>query len=111
MMSPHEERYQREAVGYIRKRQHMALAMITKCQNALTQKRPLLPRDLTFPLALYDPKINTVPSWMLEKGLLDDVFLSRSGSLRVKDVMQAALGSACPGNMVLWVTYQTPTST
>ncbi len=111
MMSPHEERYQREAVGYIRKRQQMALTMVAKCQSALTQKRPLLPRDLTFPLALFDQKINTIPSWILEKGLLDDVFLSRAGSLRVKDVMQAALGSACPGNMVLWVTYQAPAGT
>ena len=111
LMGPYEDRYRRESIGYISKRQSMAHSLVAQCNAALRVKRPLLPRDLTFPVALYDRNLSTIPSWMLEEGLLDDIWLKRKGIVKAKDVMQAALGSECPGNMVLWATYKAPEGT
>ena len=111
LMGPYEERYRRESMGYIGKRQSMAYQLVAKCNAALRTKRPLLPRDLSFPVALYDRNLNTIPSWMLEEGSLDHLWLKRKGIVKAKDVMQAALGADCPGNMVLWATYDQPEGT
>lgn len=108
LMGPYEERYRRESMGYIGKRQSVAHQLVAKCNNALRTKRPLLPKDLTLPAALYDRYLSTIPNWMLEEGLLNNLWLKRKGRIKVKDVMQAALGSDCPGNMVLWATYEQP---
>ena len=111
LMGPYEERYRRESMGYIRKRQTTAAQLVKKCNAALRTKRPLLPRSLTFPVALYDRNLSSIPSWMLEEGLLDDLWLKRKGVIKAKDVMQVAIGSDCPGNMVLWATYKPPEGT
>ncbi|MDD7805760.1 MAG: hypothetical protein PUP46_09440 [Endozoicomonas sp. (ex Botrylloides leachii)] len=111
LMGPYEERYRRESMGYIGERQSMAHQLVATCKEAMRTKRPLLPIDLTFPVALYDRNLNTIPSWMLEEGSLDHLWLKRKGVLKAKDVMQAVLGADCPGNMVLWVTYKQPEGT
>ncbi|WP_263081017.1 hypothetical protein [Endozoicomonas sp. Mp262] len=106
LMGPYEDRYRRESLGYISKRKQMAEKLVGQCHAALRVKKNLLPEDLTFPVAYYDRNLNTVPSWILEEGLLDDLWLKRRGIIKAKDVMQAVLGSDCPGNMVLWATYK-----
>lgn len=110
LMGPYENRYRREAMGYISKRKNMARRLVVQCNAALKAKRPVLPRDLVFPVALYDRRINSIPNWMLDEGVLDDIWLKQKGIVKAKNVMQAALGLECPGNMSLWVTYQAPNS-
>ena len=108
LMGPYENRYRRESVGYIGKRQSMARHLVQQCNAALRKKRPLLPRDLTFPIALYDRNLSSIPAWMMEEESLSNLWLKRKGGIKAKDVMQAALGAQCPGNMVLWATYKAP---
>lgn len=106
LMGPYEDRYRREATGYIGNRQQKAKQLVGQCQAALRQKRNLLPRDLTFPVAYYDRTLSSLPGWMVEQGTLDELWLKRKGVIKAKDVMQAVLGRDCPGNMVLWATYE-----
>ncbi len=108
LMGPYEDRYRRESIGYINKRKQMAEKMVLQCNAALRVKIPLLPKDLTFPVAYYDRNLSAIPSWILEEELLDHLWLERKGIIKAKDVMQAALGKECPGNMVLWATYKVP---
>ncbi|MDP0589509.1 MAG: hypothetical protein QS748_10105 [Candidatus Endonucleobacter bathymodioli] len=108
LMKPYDDRYLRDAQGYINRRKNIARRLLAQCNMALNAKRPLLPKDLTLPAALYDRHLNSIPTWMLEEGLLDNTWLDKKGIIKVKDLMQAALGSDCPGNMVLWATYQAP---
>ncbi|MDP0561774.1 MAG: hypothetical protein QS721_05335 [Candidatus Endonucleobacter sp. (ex Gigantidas childressi)] len=105
LMGPYDERYRRDAKGYIKRRTHMAHSLVSQCNMALKAKKPLLPKDLVLPAAIYDRTLNSIPSWMLEEGALDNIWLSKKGRIKVTDVMHAILGTDCPGNMVLWVTY------
>ncbi|OED44466.1 hypothetical protein ACH42_07415 [Endozoicomonas sp. (ex Bugula neritina AB1)] len=108
LMGPYEVRYRREAGSYINKRREVAESLVVRCDAALSIKRSRLPRDIRFPVAYYDPKLSSVPSWLLEERIDDNEWLKRMKNLKVNDIMHDVLGNDCPGNMVYWVTYSDP---
>ena len=63
---------------------------------------------MRFPVAWYNPDSRSVPNWLLEEKMNDDQWLENIGRLKLNDIMQDVLGNDCPGEMVYWVTYDTP---
>ena len=108
LMGPYEDKYRREAGNYVRKRRQVAESLVVRCDAALSIKRTRLPRDLKFPLAYYDKRINALPSWFLEEKLDDSAWIKKMGDLKANELMNDILGEDCPGNMVYWVTYNPP---
>lgn len=86
----------------------MAESLVVRCDAALSIKRARLPRDLKFPLAYYDKRINALPNWYLEEKLDDTDAIKKIGDLKANELMTDVLGDDCPGNMVYWVTYNPP---
>ena len=110
LMGPYEIKYRREAGSYISKRRQVAESLVVRCDAALSIKRTRLPRDIRFPIAYYDPNFSSVPQWLLEERIDDNVWLERMSKLKVNDIMHDVVGNDCPGNMVYWVTYNGPES-
>lgn len=108
LMGPYEDKYRREAGNYVRKRKQVAESLVIRCDAALSIKRKRLPKDLKFPLAYYDKRISSLPSWFLEEKLDDTRWLEKMGKLNANELMNEVLGDDCPGNMVFWVTYNPP---
>ncbi|WP_252177496.1 hypothetical protein [Endozoicomonas sp. 4G] len=108
LMGPYEDKYRREAGNYVSKRRQVAESLVVRCDAALSIKRARLPRDLKFPLAYYDKRINALPNWYLEEKLDDTDAIKKIGDLKANELMTDVLGDDCPGNMVYWVTYNPP---
>lgn len=108
LMGPYEDRYRREAGSYIGKRREVAESLVVRCDAALSIKRSRLPRELRFPIAYYDPNLNSVPRWLVEDKMDDNAWLASLDNLKVNDIMYEVLGNDCPGQMVYWVTYSGP---
>ena len=108
LMGPYEDKYRREAGNYVSKRRQVAESLVVRCDAALSIKRKRLPRDIKFPLAYYDSRINALPSWFLNEKLDDPKWIKKMGELKANELMNEILGEDCPGNMVFWVTYSPP---
>ncbi|OED45018.1 hypothetical protein ACH42_05990 [Endozoicomonas sp. (ex Bugula neritina AB1)] len=109
LMGPYEDKYQREAGNYVVKRKQIAESLVVRCDAALSIKRSRLPKDLRFPLAYFDKRINSLPSWFVEEKLDDPEWIEKVSRLKADELMNEILGADCPGNMVFWVTYTPPT--
>ncbi len=108
LMGPYEDKYRREAGNYVRKRRQVAESLVVRCDASLSIKRSRLPKELRFPVAYFDPKVSSVPGWLLEEKLGDPDWLEKISKLKVNDIMHDVLGKDCPGDMVFWVTYNAP---
>lgn len=108
LMSPYEEKYTKESTKYLRKRQQVADSLVVRCDASLSVKRSRLPKNMRFPVAWYNADSQSVPSWLLEEKLDDDEWLEQIGKLKLDNIMADVLGSDCPGEMIYWVTYDSP---
>lgn len=108
LISPYEEKYAKESTKYLRKRQQVADSLVVRCDASLSVKRNRLPRDMRFPVAWYNSDSQSVPSWLLEEKIDDDQWLEKIGKLKLDNIMEDVLGSDCPGEMIYWVTDDSP---
>lgn len=108
LLSPYEEKYAKESGKYLRKRRQVADSLVVRCDASLSVKRNRLPGNMRFPVAWYNADTQSVPSWLLEEKLSDDQWLEQIGKLKLDNIMADVLGNDCPGEMIYWVTYDSP---
>ena len=108
LMGPYEDKYEREARSYIKRRLEIALKLMDSCDMAISTRRNQLPRDMQFPIAYHSDLSHSIPSWLLEKKLNDTDWLANLSRPKANELMLDVLGKDCPGNMVYWVVYQKP---
>ena len=108
LISPYIEKYQKESSKYLRKRQQIADSLVVRCDASLSIKRSRLPKEMRFPVGWYNVNRQSVPSWMLEEKIDDNDWLENMSKLKVDNIMTDILGNDCPGEMIYWVTYDSP---
>ena len=108
LMGPYEEKFAKESIKYLRKRQQVADSLVVRCDASLSVKRSRLPKDMRFPVAWYNSDSQSVPAWLLEEKMDNDEWLEKIGRLKLDNIMEDVLGSDCPGEMIYWVTYDSP---
>ncbi|PJE80748.1 hypothetical protein CI610_00236 [invertebrate metagenome] len=105
-MLSHEERFRAESAVYINKRKHMAASLMNRCDKAINAQFKKLPKGIRLPLGGYPEDLSALPVKLLENGWPDDRWLQKKGKLKASDLMRDVLGDDCPGDMVLWVVYE-----
>ncbi len=107
MMQPYNDEYRTESTKYINDRNRLGEDLLQRCVTAFYQNLPQLPRQIQFPLAYYDRKLHSYPSWYLENRLDDNDWLMNMQKTMASQVIAEALGPQCPGDMIWWLYLST----
>lgn len=103
LMQQHKTRYQNEAVNYLNNRNRQGEKMVASCVNALYQNLSDLPKQLKLPLAYYDEKVITYPSWYFDDKFFENNRIEKIKNTYVSDIVYEVLNSQCPGDMIFWL--------